>query len=179
MIAEASPLTNQSPQKTTMAQKPQRPAWVTVFAAVYAVGGIVLLATAVALGTLGSGNVSGWLVLVPVYLVGFLGIVPLPFLFVWFGIAALFYAFGLWSGKRWGWTLGVALAVECVVVWIVIVVIVFPVSVNQLTLPPLAFYLLMFWYLWRPHVRAYFGKGPGTPAVQPERATKRPSQAAS
>lgn len=162
-----------------MAQKPQRPTWVTILAAVYAGGGIVLFAVAVALASVGPGNVSGWLVLIPVFLVGFLGIFPSPFLFVWFGIAALFYAGGLWMGRGWGWTLGMALAVESIVVWMIVTLILFPVSINQLTLPPLAFYLLMLWYLRRPHVKAYFGKGRGAPAVQLTPATRQPTQTAS
>lgn len=139
-----------------MMQKPPRPTGVTILAILDLIGGVLAIiagGTLAAvggsgiLGTLGYGSLLGGLVAV-------LGGAILVF-----GFLAVTVGYGLWSGKSWAWMVAIALyAIGALF------------SLGSLALGSyssiisLAIYALVIWYLMKPHVKAYFGRG--TPAQQ-------------
>jgi lysylphosphatidylglycerol synthetase-like protein (DUF2156 family) len=78
------------------------------------------------------------------------------------GILCVAVGWGMWKGKKWAWTLGVIVDGFAVILSLYEIVFgawsgVVVVAVN----------LCVLWYLWRPHVKAYFAEverrpGPGT-----------------
>lgn len=79
-----------------------------------------------------------------------------------FGVLAVVVGLGMWTRKGWAWTLAVVLYGLGVVVSLI------NIAVGRLSeIISLVIDLLIIWYLWKPHVRAYFGKGVATaPPVQ-------------
>lgn len=71
------------------------------------------------------------------YLAGILGVV-----YIGFGAASFFVAFGLFTGKSWAWKVAVAVN---------IIMLVGGALID----------LLILYYLFRPHVKEYFGQDQG------------------
>lgn len=87
----------------------------------------------------------------------FFGSVPLLI-----GIVGFVVAWGLWTGQGWAWTLAVVVAV----IGIILELFGLPYS-----LPGIVINGVIVYYLWQPHVKAFFGKGAvpyqATPAKTP------------
>lgn len=76
------------------------------------------------------------------------------------GIAALFIAYGLIKGRGWAWTAAVVLSIIVVIMSVVSIV-----TGNIGSIISLAINGVILYYLYRPHVKAYFGKAvPSRPA---------------
>ncbi len=129
-----------------MQPKPKRPTGVTVLAILELLGGLAGLGA----GAILIGNSSA--------LYSALGGLALIF-----GILSLVLGIGFLGGKRWAWTLGIVVGVLNIITSIAesaigmygdIVGIIFP--------------IIIIYYLMRPHVKAFFGKGPAMAAgMQP------------
>jgi len=126
-----------------MQLKPQRPNGVAVLAVLEVVGGIV-------------SSVFGFLLIGGAALAA--GALALMI-----GVLGFVLAIGYLGGKGWAWTLGIAVAVINIIILIVEAALGF--SANILGI---IFAIIIIYYLMRPHVKAYFGKGPAmTPSMQP------------
>ena len=73
------------------------------------------------------------------------------------GVAYLVMAFGLWKGKGWAWT------ISTIVLFIGIVIDMISLprrSVGDIvsSIVSIAINAVILYYLFRPHVKAYFGK---------------------
>ena len=133
-----------------MMQKPPRPTGITILAILGFIGGIlailggalfVAVASSGILSTYGVGMFSGFISL-------FGGII------IVIGLFAIFVSWGMWSGKSWAWYLAVVLYAIGVIFGLVLLV------AGGLTgIVSLVIDLLLLWYMFRPHVKAYFGIG--------------------
>ncbi len=79
-----------------------------------------------------------------------------------FGIFALVISIGFLGGKGWAWTLGIVVGILNIIVSIIETAI--GLSSNVVGI---IFQIIIIYYLTRPHVKAFFGKGPGMGSVPP------------
>ncbi len=144
-------------------QKPPRPTGVTVLGVLEILGGILLLAGGALLLALGAivgsssfasqyPNLAGYstgTLSALFYALGIYGLV--------FGIIALVVGIGFFSGRGWAWTLAIVFGIIDIVITIVEIVIGFssPTGIFGVIIQ-----IIIIYYLTRPHVKAYFGKGP-------------------
>lgn len=77
------------------------------------------------------------------------------------GIISLIVAYGLVKAKKWAWTINVALSIITIAMGVVSIV-----TGNIGSIASIAISGVILWYLYRTHVKAYFGK-----AVQAKVAT--------
>ncbi len=75
------------------------------------------------------------------------------------GIASLVISYGLFKGKGWAWTAAVVLSIIGIAMSVVAIVTGNFGSVISLIIDGVILY-----YLYRPHVKAYFGKAVSAPA---------------
>ena len=75
------------------------------------------------------------------------------------GIAGLVIAYGLFKGKGWAWTAAVVLSIIGIVMSVVAIV-----TGNLGSIVSLIINGVILYYLYRPHVKAYFGKAVSAPA---------------
>lgn len=113
-------------------QQKQRPLGVTIIAILMIISGIALLSTGAILLVVG------------------IGVVPIVL-----GIASFVMAYGLWKGKGWAWTITLILSVISIISAIVSIVFhgygaIINIIINA----------VIIYYLYRPNVKAYFGKAP-------------------
>lgn len=149
-----------------MQAKPPRPTGVTVLAVLNILGGIFgLLAGAgfIGLAALSTSSIASQ---VP-GLASFSGASTLLYalgaLALIFGILGIVVAIGFLGGKGWAWTFGIVVGVIVIVVDIVETVIGFSTNVVGVI-----FQIIIIYYLTRPHVKAFFGKGPAmAPGTMP------------
>jgi len=76
------------------------------------------------------------------------------------GIISLIIAWGLWTGQGWAWIVTLIFAILGLIggiIALIAVVGIIPVIIN----------ILILYYLTRPHVKAFFGKGPPPEAPPP------------
>ena len=74
------------------------------------------------------------------------------------GGLALFLGWGMWLGRGWAWTISVILE------GVGVVSSIYEIAIGMWSMVlGILFSLYVLWYLWRPHVRIYFGKGEGKP----------------
>ena len=143
-----------------MMQKPSRPTGVAILAILELIGGVIgLLLGILLIGVGGSGILSSFgfgLVSGIVAAVG--GIIVVV------SVLVLILGWGMWTGKSWAWTIAVILYILGVLSGIG------SLAVGALTgVVGLVISILILWYLWRPHVRAFFGHGT-QPAPMPQPA---------
>jgi uncharacterized membrane protein (DUF2068 family) len=93
----------------------------------------------------------------------YLGIASLSVgsVFIVIGIISLIVAYGLFKAKKWAWTINVALSIITIAMGVVSIV-----TGNIGSIVSIAISGVILWYLYRTHVKAYFGK-----AVQAKVAT--------
>ena len=118
-------------------QQKQRPLGVTIIAILMIISGIALLST--------------WAIL----LVVGIGVVPIVL-----GIASFVMAYGLWKGKGWAWTITLILSVISIISAIVSIAYGGSGAIINIIINAIIIY-----YLYRPNVKAYFGKAP-SPAIR-------------
>jgi hypothetical protein len=133
-----------------MMQKPPRPTGIAILAILDFIGGVLLLLGGAFLAAIGGSSI------LTTYGYGaFSGVVTVfGGIAVVLGLFAIFVGWGLWSGKSWAWTLAVVLYILGALTSLV------GLAGGSLgSIVPLILYALILWYLWKPHVKAYFGKG--------------------
>ncbi len=81
-------------------------------------------------------------------LIGILGAV-----FIVLGVAYFFVAWGLLKGKPWAWTVTLILTIIDMAMGLISII------TNPLSIIGLIINGIILYYLFRPHVKAYFGKG--------------------
>jgi len=67
------------------------------------------------------------------------------------GLISLFIAYGLWTDKGWAWTLCLVFSI----IGLILSILSIPSGIISLIIN-----ILILYYLTRPHVKAFFGKGP-------------------
>jgi hypothetical protein len=141
-----------------MQPKPKRPTGVTVLAILDILGGIVGLAAGalfIGIAALASSNLAAQY---PA-LGGISGIASILYalgaLALVLGLVSIVVAVGFLGGKGWAWTLGIVVSVISIIISIVETVIGFSSNIIGIV-----FSIIIIYYLMRPHVKAYFGKGP-------------------
>jgi len=87
----------------------------------------------------------------PMFLGAIAGLMSLVFLIL--GIIAFVLAYGLFTGKGWAWLWSLVFAVIGV-----ILALFEAMSSLGSGLLPIIIYLVIIYYLTRPHVKAFFGK---------------------
>ena len=150
-----------------MQPKPKRPTGVTVLAILEILGGLAGLGGgAVLIGVAALASSSNFSALYPqlagigsvstlLYALGALALI--------FGILGLVLGIGFLGGKGWAWTLGIVVGVLNIVVSIAETAIGFSSNIIGIIFP-----IIIIYYLMRPHVKAFFGKGPAMAAgMQP------------
>lgn len=75
------------------------------------------------------------------------------------GIASLLIAYGLFKGRSWAWTAAVVLSIIGIIMSVVSTV-----TGNFGSIVSLIINGVIIYYLYRPHVKAYFGKAVSAPA---------------
>jgi uncharacterized membrane protein HdeD (DUF308 family) len=113
-----------------MESQKHRPLGVTIVAILTAIGGLIFL---------GSGLV--------LLIVG-IGVILLAL-----GIAYLVMAYGLWKGRGWAWTITLILSVIGIIVAIASLV-----AGNVSAIISIIIHAVVIYYLYRPNVKAFFGK---------------------
>jgi len=76
------------------------------------------------------------------------------------GIFSLLIGYGLWTGKSWAWTVGVIFSILGIIGGIISLA-----TGNTGSIVGLILQVLIIYYLTRPYVKTYFGKGPATGAT--------------
>ena len=118
-----------------------RPTGVTIIAVLEIISGIVAIAFGVSVGLMGSmgsmGSMSGLGVII-----GALGWVV-----VVIGIVSFILAYGLLKGKSWAW--------NATLIFTIISLVFDLLSMNVIGL---IIDIVILYYLFRPHVKAFFGK---------------------
>ena len=150
--------------------KPPRPTGVTILGvlAILAgiaglIGGLVLVGLGILLGTLATSiEITNALTQAGYPGLGSLGIGLIATIVVVFGVIVLLIGIlelatgiGFFGGKGWAWTLGIIVSALNIIIAIVEIAVGSYGSVLSLI-----FSLLILYYLMRPHVKAFFGKGP-------------------
>ena len=144
-----------------------RPIGVTIIAILNIIGGIIMLLIGLALAAAGAilpfvpqsefqqqnltaGDID--LSQVPPSLVGG-GILAIGGILIAIGIISFVVAYGLLKGRRWAWTLTVILSI--------ISIVLASISIAAGSIPSIISIIIsgvILYYLYRPHVKAYFGK---------------------
>jgi hypothetical protein len=142
-----------------MQPKPKRPTGVTVLAILEILGGLAGLGGgAVLIGVAALVSSSNFATLYPqlsgigsvstlLYALGALALI--------FGILGLVLGVGFLGGKSWAWTLGIVVGVLNIIVSLVETGIGFYSDIIGIIFP-----IIIIYYLMRPHVKFFFGKGP-------------------
>ena len=121
-----------------------RPLGITILAILEILGGLALLAGGAGLAAAAAFGVFGF------------GFAALGGLLVILGLLSFVVAFGLWTGRGWALTIGMILAIISVITNIVSIA-----SGSFGSIFGLIIALIIIYYLTRPHVRAFFHRGPG------------------
>lgn len=127
-----------------MESQKHRPLGVTIIAILTAIGGIVFLAGGIA-GLIAAPFTSDF----GVVSIG-IGIISLGL-----GVAYLVMAYGLWNGKRWAWTITLILSVIGIILAIATIA-----AGNVGAIVSIIIHAVVIYYLYRPKVKAFFGKQP-------------------
>jgi len=123
---------------------------VTILAVLEALGGLVWLLAGAGMMMVGA--------LMPIFGVGlpmFLGAIAglMSVIFLIFGIIAFVLAYGLFSGRGWAWLWSLVFAVIGIILALFEAMSSFGSGIL-----PMIIYLVIVYYLTRPHVKAFFGK---------------------
>jgi uncharacterized membrane protein HdeD (DUF308 family) len=113
-----------------MESQKHRPLGVSKVAILTAIGGIVFLTSGAVLLIIGIGII-----------------------FLAVGIAFLVVAYGLWRGKRWAWTVTLILSVIGIILAIASLAV-----GNMGAIVSIIIHGVVIYYLYRPNVKAFFGK---------------------
>ena len=136
----------------------KRPTGVTIIAILIIIGGILLLLAGiggVAVGSLFISQIIG------------LGFVIIGAIILAVGIGYLVVSYGLLKGKRWAWTITVVLLFIGIAINIASIIfgsfainmdISTFLTANSGNIAGIIISVIILYYLYRPHVKSYFGK---------------------
>ena len=137
----------------------KRPTGVTIIAILIIIGGILLLLAGIAGVAVGSLSIS--------QVIG-LGFVIIGAILLAVGIGYLVVSYGLLKGKRWSWTITVVLLFIGIAINVVSIIIfgyfTFDtdtssfLTTNSGSIAGIIISVIILYYLYRPHVKSYFGK---------------------
>ena len=127
-----------------------RPTGVTILAVLEAIGGLVWLLAGVGMMMVGA-LMPLFGVGLPMFLGAIAGLVSVVFLI--FSIIAFVLAYGLFTGKGWAWLWSLVFAV----IGIILALFEAMSSLGSGILP-MIIYLVIIYYLTRPHVKDFFRK---------------------
>lgn len=122
------------------------------------VGGLVLVAAGSILPSLSipSNELSG----VPAWLIGPAAI-AIGIVIIILGIVSFIVAYGMLKGMGWAWSVTVVLSIVVIVLNAVSIA-----TGNFGGIVNIIISVIIVYYLYRPHVKSFFGKGPPAPAPQ-------------
>jgi hypothetical protein len=165
-------------------QKQHRPTGVTIIAILTIIGGILLLLSGIALVTIGSfisvnpvGTTSTSSPSSHAVIGQFFGVIAAGVggILLTVGIGYLVMFYGLLKGKGWAWTITVILLIIGIAIQIVSTSVgsMFMASLhnaNNVTSGAIgiAINIVILYYLYRAHVKAYFGKAQPQPPTRVE-----------
>jgi hypothetical protein len=138
-----------------------RPTGVTIIAILNIIGGIIMLVGGLVLVAAGSilpslstnSDLSG----VPALLIGTAAI-AVGIILIILGIISFIVAYGLMKGMSWAWTLTVVLSIIGIVLNAISLA-----SGNFGGIVSIIISAIILYYLYRPHVKSFFGKGSPAP----------------
>jgi uncharacterized membrane protein (DUF2068 family) len=134
-------------QGVTMARKMKtqkgRPLGLTILSILYLLAALGAILLAFAVSTVLSAMLSESMGLVT----GFASVI-----LIIAGIVSLIIAYGLWTGRKWGWWIAIIFAVLAVLGNLVSLV-----SGHIGAIVAIIIEAIIIYYLTRPHVKAYFG----------------------
>jgi len=136
-----------------------RPTGVTVIAILNIISGIIMLIGGVGLAAIGSilpamttldPNAAGQMAIA-----GLLGVggVAVGGILIILGLISFIVAWGLLKGKSWAWSVTVILSIISIVIGIISLV-----AGNFGSIVNIIIAGIIIYYLYRPHVKAFFGK---------------------
>jgi signal transduction histidine kinase len=138
----------------------KRPTGVTVIAILIIIGGILLLLAGIGGVVVGSLFISS-------QIIG-LGFVIIGAIILAVGIGYLVVSYGLLKGKRWSWTITVILLFIGIAIDVGSIIIFGSFAINMDTssflttnsgsIAGIIISVIILYYLYRPHVKSYFGK---------------------
>ena len=138
----------------------KRPTGVTVIAILIIIGGILLLLA-------GFGGVVVGSLFISSQIIG-LGFVIIGAIILAVGIGYLVVSYGLLKGKRWSWTITVVLLFIGIAIDVASIIIFGYFAINMDTssflttnsgsIAGIIISVIILYYLYRPHVKSYFGK---------------------
>jgi hypothetical protein len=135
----------------------KRPTGVTIIAILNIISGIIMLIGGIALVAIGSvlpGALEGEMTSgIPPEMFGAFG-VAMGGIILALAIFSFVVAYGLWSGKGWAWTLTVVLSIISIALNAISIA-----GGNFGGIISIIISAVILYYLYRPHVKAYFGKG--------------------
>ena len=136
----------------------KRPTGVTIIAILIIIGGILLLLAGIAGVVVGSLSIS--------QIIG-LGFVIIGAIILAVGIGYLVVSYGLLKGKRWSWTITVVLLFIGIAIDVASIIfgsfainmnISNSLSANSGSVASIIISIIILYYLYRPHIKSYFGK---------------------
>lgn len=136
----------------------RRPTGVTIIAILNIIGGIIMLIGGLVLVAAGSilpsipmttDELSG----VPAWLIG-TGAIAFGIIVIILGIISFIVAYGLLKGVGWAWSLTVILSIASIVLNAISIA-----SGNFGGIISIIISVIILYYLYRPHVKSFFGKG--------------------
>jgi uncharacterized membrane protein (DUF2068 family) len=146
---------------------------VTIIAILNIIGGIIMLFFGLAFVTLGAiiplapqsefqqlqQNLTAGDVGVPQVAPSLIGVgfLAVGGVLIAIGIISFVVAYGLLKGKSWAWTLTLVLSIISIVVAIISIAT----TGNPFNIINIIISAIIIYYLYRPHVKAFFGKGVG------------------
>jgi hypothetical protein len=137
----------------------KRPTGVTIIAILNIIGGIIMLVGGIGAAAVGAllpslpiseGDLSG----VPPMLLG-AGAIAVGVILIIIGILSFVVAYGLLKGMGWAWTLTLVLSIISIVLNAISLA-----TGNVGGIISIIISAIIVYYLYRPHVKAFFGKGP-------------------
>jgi hypothetical protein len=137
----------------------QRPLGVTILSILEIISGLFELGVG-GLLLIAAGFVGG---MMPEGVSGFGGILAgiltaIGIVFIILGLFAFLITYGLWTGKGWAWALSLIFSI----IGIILSILSLPTGIIGLIIE-----ILILYYLTRPHVKAFFGRGPPPEAPPP------------
>ena len=137
----------------------KRPTGVTIIAILNIIGGIIMLIGGIAAAAVGAllpslpisqSDLSG---LPPMFLGA--GAIAIGIILIIIGILSFVVAYGLLKGMGWAWTLTLVLSIISIVLNAISIA-----TGNFGGIISIIISAIIIYYLYRPHVKAFFGKGP-------------------
>ena len=137
----------------------KRPTGVTIIAILNIIGGIIMLIGGIGATVAGAilpslpisqSDLSG----VPPMLLG-AGAIGIGIILIILGILSFVVAYGLLKGMGWAWTLTLVLSIASIVLNAISIA-----TGNFGAIISIIISAIIIYYIYRPHVKAFFGKGP-------------------